>query len=83
MSSRKRKHGPPAGPTATGDLRAVVDNNLLHIQAYEADIRCSSTSARSLEVNGLHVGEALVNRVTLDNTEIWVDRCVRHPVPSS
>ena len=74
MPSRKRKHGSPADPTVAGHL-AAVDNNLLHVQAYEADIRCSSTLARSLEVNGLHVGQALVNRTTL-NTEIWVDRCV-------
>ena len=71
MSSRKRKHGPE-------DL----DNGLLHIQAYEADIRCSPTSARSLEANGLHIGEALINHSTLANAEIWLDRCVRPSVLS-
>ncbi|KAF9652545.1 hypothetical protein BDM02DRAFT_2771199 [Thelephora ganbajun] len=68
MSSRKkRKHG--ASPT-TGDL----DDRILHIQAYEADIRCSPTSARSLEANGSHIGEALIKHSMGDNSEIWLDR---------
>ena len=79
MSSRKRKHGPPTGPT-TGDLS---DSGLLHIQAFEAGIRCNPTSAKSLEVNGLHIGDALISRSTLHDTEIWLDRCVRHSrIPS-
>jgi len=68
MSSRKRKHG--ASPTA-GDL----DHRLLHIQAYEADIRCSPASAKSLEANGLHVGEALIKHSTGDSG-ILLDRYV-------
>lgn len=83
MSNRKRKHGPPASSTAPTSIRDL-DNRLqlLHIQAYEADIRCSSTSARSLEVDGLHVGEALINHSAPDNlTAIWLDRCARQPVP--
>jgi len=67
MSSRKRKHG--GGPTA-GDLD---DHLLLHIQAYEADIHRNPASARSLEVNGLHVGDALIKHSTGDS-EIWLDR---------
>lgn len=81
MSSRKRKHG--ASPTPPGDL----DDRLLHIQAYEADIRCGPTSARSLEASSLHIGEALIKHSTGD-TEVWLDRCVgsipslRNPVCS-
>ena len=70
MSNRKRKHD--VSPTA-GDL----DDHLLHIQAYEADIRCSPTSARSLEANGPHAGEALIKHPAGDS-EIWLDRCVRY-----
>ena len=73
MSSRKRKHG--ANPS-TGDL----DDRLLHIQAHEADIRCSTTSARSLEANGLHIGEALIKHST-GGSEMWLDRYVRS-IPS-
>jgi hypothetical protein len=73
MSSRKRKHR--ASPTS-GD----VDDRLLHVQAHEADIRCSPTSARSLEANGLHIGEALIKHSTVD-FEIWLDRYVRY-IPS-
>lgn len=68
MSGRKRKHG--ASPNA-GDL----DDRLLHVQAYEADIRCSPTSARSLEASGLHVGEALIKHPT-PGSEMWLDRYV-------
>ena len=73
MSNRKRKYD--VSPTA-GDL----DDHLLHIQAYEADIRCSPTSARSLEANGPHAGEALIKHPTGDS-EIWLDRCVRYTPP--
>lgn len=69
MSSRKRKHG--ASPN-TGEL----DDRLLHIQAHEADIRCSQTSARSLEVNGLRTGEALIKH-SAGGSEMWLDRYVR------
>lgn len=76
MSTRKRKHGPVASPT-TGEL-----DNSLHIQAYEVDIRCSPTSARSLEASGVRIGEALIKHSTADNAEIWLDRYVRYFIPS-
>lgn len=69
MSSRKRKHD--ASPTA-GDL----NDRLLHIQAYEAEVRRGPTMARSLEASGLQTGEALIKHPT-GETEIWLDRCVR------
>ena len=68
-STRKRKHG--ASPTA-GD----VDDHLLHVQAYEADIRCNPTSAKSLEANGPNIGEALIKHPA-GESEIWLDRYVR------
>jgi len=74
MSSKKRKHD--ASPTR-GDL----DDHLLHIQVYEADIRCNPTSVKSLEVNGLHIGEALIKHST-DESEIWLDRYVICHIPS-
>ena len=74
MSGRKRKHGASPNP---GDL----DHHILHpIQAYEADIRCSQTSARSLEASGPHIGEALIKHPT-GGSEIWLDRYVRSMLP--
>jgi hypothetical protein len=81
MSTRKRKHGPPSTDTdypTAGDL----DNTLLHIQAYEADVRCSPTSAKSLEANSLHTGKALI-RYSAANEGVWVDRYVRYSTPIS
>lgn len=69
MSSRKRKHR--ASPTAGG-----LNDRLLHIQAYEAEVRRGPTLARSLEASGLQTGEALIKHPT-GETEIWLDRCVR------
>lgn len=77
-STRKRKHD--ASPTAED-----VDDHLLHVQAYEADIRCSPTSAKSLEVDGSNIGEALIKHPTgkssARGSEIWLDRYVGH-IPS-
>ena len=70
-STRKRKHD--ASPTS-GDS---PDDSLLHVRAYEADICCNPASARSLEANGLHIGEALIKHST-GESEIWVDRYVRY-----
>jgi len=67
-SIRKRKHD--SSPAED------IDDRLLHVQAYEADIRCSPTSARSLEVNGPNIGEALIKHPT-GEPEIWLDRYVR------
>ena len=74
MSSRKRKYD--ASPTA-GDL----NDRLLNIQVYEAEVRCGPTLARSLEADGLQIGEALIKHPTVE-TEIWLDRCVRS-IPTS
>lgn len=74
MLGRKRKHGASPNP---GDL----DHRTLHpIQAYEADIRCSQTSARSLEASDPHIGEALIKHST-GGSEIWLDRYVRSTLP--
>jgi len=72
-STRKRKHD--ASPTAED-----VDDHLLHVQAYEADIRCNPTSAKSLEVDGSNIGEALIKHPT-GELEIWFDRYVGY-IPS-
>ena len=69
-STRKRKYD--ASPTS-GDL----DDHLLHIQAYEADIRCNPSSARSLEASGPQIGEALIKHST-EGSDIWLDRYARY-----
>ena len=76
MPNRKRKHG--ASPTA-GD----PDDGFLHVQAHEADLRRNSMSAKCLESNGSNIGEALIKHSTVDNSEIWLDRCVRNRTPPS
>jgi hypothetical protein len=76
MPNRKRKHG--ASSTAPGD----PNDGFLHVQVHEADIRHNSISAKSLESNGPNIGEALIKHSTADNSEIWLDRCVRNRIPT-